>query len=335
MKSETLSKIAGRLGLSTTTISRVLNDKAEKYRIPKETCDLVRAEVRRCGYVLPSVAQNLRNVKSGLIGLMLPAVSNPFFADMAGVIISEMNKRRYTTIVVDTMEDEANQADSIKALMSRQVEGIIAAPCGDDSLYLEKVNESVPVVLVDRFYKDTTLPYVTTNSYQGSLMATRHLIANGHRKIACIQGATLSMPNRERVKGYEDAMKAENLQDNICVVGNDFSIQNGYLETKILLTSPSRPTAIYALSNTILLGACKAIREASLRVPEDISIIAFDNNLYMDYMIPVITRISQPVDDMARLASKILLDKLDTASLRVSQLRLAPTLIQGESVLRI
>ena len=335
MKTETLSSISARTGWSITTISRVLNGKGDKYRIPKSTQEAVMHEVRRCGYVPAGTAQNLRNGKTGLIGLLLPSVANPFFADMASVIISEMYKESYTTIVVDTMEDESYLLESMKTLLSRQVEGIIAAPSGEEGLMAEKINNSLPVVLVDRYYEGTTLSYVTANNYQGSFDATEYLIEMGHRRIACLQGATSSMPNKERVRGYVEAMKGEGLSDYILLSGNEFSIRNGYLETKLLLGRREIPTAIFTLSNTILLGAIKAIREAGLRIPEDISLLTFDDNLYMDYMTPVITRVSQPVDDMARLASKLLLDSLSSADRVASQLRLAPALILGESVRRI
>ncbi|MBR6246115.1 MAG: LacI family DNA-binding transcriptional regulator [Bacteroidales bacterium] len=332
MKSETLRTLSEATGYSPATISRIINGKASQYRISKLAEETVMKEVRRSGYMPFSVAQKLRNVRSGLVALLLPSVSNPFFADMASVVISEMYSNRYTTIVVDTMEDEAHLVESVKTMVSRQVEGIIAVPCGTDGTVMEKVGESLPVVLIDRFYEGTPLSYVTTNNYQGSLLATRHLLAAGHRKIACIQGATTSMPNRERVKGYVDAMRSGGAGDEIRTVGNDFSIRNGYLETKLLLGCGDPPTAIFALSNTILLGAMKAIRESALRIPGDISLITFDDNLYMDYMTPVITRISQPVEDMARLASKLLLDSLGVQRRSATQLRLAPSLIMGGSV---
>ena len=335
MKSETLKTISARTGYSVTTLSRVINGKAGKYRISKATADAVMAEVRRCGYSpFPAVGTS-RKSRSGLIGLLLPSVSNPFFADMASVIISEMYRRHYTTIVLDTMEDEAIFIDSVKTMVSRQVEGIIAVPCGSDPTLLEQVGEHTPVVLVDRFYEGTSLSFVTTNNYEGSLEATRYLLSKGHKDIACIQGATSSMPNQERVKGYTDAMKAASLSSNISVSGNEFSIRNGYLETKLLLSRGNAPTAIFALSNTILLGSFKAIREAGLRVPQDVSLITFDDNLYMDYMTPAITRVGQPVEDMASLAAKLLLDALESPGNGPSQLRLSPTPIQGASVRQI
>lgn len=331
---ETLASMAARLGCSQTTISRVLNGKGEKYRISDETVKKVLAEARRCKYSPSLLAQSLRRNKTETIGLLIPSVANPFFADMASVIISEAHARHFTTIVVDMMEDGSNQDEAIAAVLARQVDGMIVIPCAANSTLLEEVNrEVVPIVLVDRYYEDVPLSYVTTNNYDGGLMATELLIANHHKHIACIQGDPETIPNRMRVKGYRQAMENAGLARNEIISGNEFSIQNGYLETKLLLDRKHRPTAIFALSNTILLGAIKAIREASLGIPDDISIISFDNNKFLDYMVPPISRVSQPVEDMAKLASKILFEKISGNNQeQITRLSLSPVLMPGSSI---
>ena len=328
---ETLSSMAERLGCSATTISRVLSGKAEKYRISEATVKSVLREARRCNYTPSATAQILRTKKSNTIGLLLPSVSNPYFADMASVIISELSDSNFTTIVVDTMESEQKLNESARSLISRQVDGLIAVPCGENGEEMEMLSGHTPLVLIDRYYENTSLPFVTTNNYQGGLDATKHLLSRGHSRITCIQGVQSSMPNKERVRGYCRAMEEAGLAENINIVGNEFSVQNGYLEAKLLMSREIRPTAIFALSNTIMLGALKAIREAGLSIPQDVALISFDNNLYMDYMTPSITRISQPVEDMSKLAVKILLDKLNGESNCNSQLRLSPMMVAGES----
>ena len=323
--------MAERLGCSATTISRVLSGKAEKYRISEATVKAVLREARRCNYTPSATAQILRTKKSNTIGLLLPSVSNPYFADMASVIISELSDSNFTTIVVDTMESEQKLNESARSLISRQVDGLIAVPCGENGEDMEMLSGHTPLVLIDRYYENTSLPFVTTNNYQGGLDATKHLLSRGHSRITCIQGVQSSMPNKERVRGYCRAIEEAGLAENINIVGNEFSVQNGYLEAKLLMSREIRPTAIFALSNTIMLGALKAIREAGLSIPQDVALISFDNNLYMDYMTPSITRISQPVEDMSKLAVKILLDKLNGESNCNSQLRLSPMMVAGES----
>lgn len=334
MKTTTLQDIAAQCGCSITTVSRVLNGNSEKFRISRQTADAVMAEVVRSGYVPSFTAQSLRNKRSGMIGLLLPSIANPYFADMASHVVSELYKSDYTAILVDTMEDATRLNKSARDLMLRRVEGMIAVPCGDDPSILEMIGRALPVVLVDRFYEKTSLSYVTTNNFKGGYEGTQLLLRAGHRRIACIQGERDSMPNRERVEGYRQAMGEAGLSDYIQVAGNEFSVQNGYLATKLFLCEQEPPTAVFALSNTILLGALRAIRESALSVPGDVSLISFDDNLYMDYLTPAITRVGQPVENMAKLAVKILCNQLDQsgAVAAISQIRLLPSIIPGESV---
>ena len=330
---ETLSTISQKTGFSVTTVSRVLSGQAEKYRISERARKIVLEEAERCNYSPNIIARNLRTNKTNTIGLILPSVSNPYFADLSSVIIAEANSRKYTTIVLDSMESESNQEACIATLMARRVDGIIVAPCGTDPAIFEEINKKhVPVILVDRFYEGSDLPYVTTNNYSGGVEAINSLIRNGHRNIACIQGVKTSAPNKKRIAGYKAAMADAGLEDNILVVGNEFSLQNGYLETKLLLNRNPRPTAIFTLSNTIALGAIKAIREAGMKIPDDISLIAFDNNIYMDYLTPPISRISQPVEDMAKLAVKLLFESIESHNRVNTKLELAPDFISRESV---
>ena len=198
---ETLSTIAARTGFSITTVSRVLSGNSAKYRISASTRDKVLEEAARSSYRPSMVAQSLRTSKTHTVGLLLPSVSNPYFADMAQVAISELRKASYTTIVIDTMEDAGALAESVVSLVSRQVDGLIVVPCGTDASLLEQVEDNgVPVVLIDRQYGDSKLSYVTTNNYQGGLEAVRYLISNGHRRIACIKGVQSSLPSQERCK---------------------------------------------------------------------------------------------------------------------------------------
>ena len=330
---ETLSTISQRTGVSITTVSRVLSGQSEKYRISESTRLKVMDEARRCNYSPNIIARNLRTNRTNTIGLILPSVANPYFADLSSVIISEAHRNGYTTIVTDSLENEDNQKANIAMLVSRRVDGIIAAPCGDKSELFEEIDKTnAPVILVDRSFLDSCLPHVTTNNYSGGLTATNNLIRNGHKIIACIQGAKTSVPNKRRVAGYMDALMKAGLEENAIVVGNDFSIQNGYLETKLLLNSSPRPTAIFALSNTIGLGAIKAIREAGIRIPEDISLIAYDDNIYMDYLVPPVTRIGQPVEEMGKLAFKLLYESIEHKKRVSTQIELAPNLITRESV---
>ena len=329
----TLETIARNTGFSKSTISRVLNNKAYASRISKETVDIILNEAERCGYTPNLIAKNLRINKSQTIGLLVPSLANPYFEEIASVIVLESRKYGYTTIVADTMENENMQNAAITNILTRQVDGIIIVPCGSNPAYLEQTNKQcVPIILVDRYYENSPLPYVVTNNFHGGYMATSLLVRNGHKDIACIQGPPAAMTNRKRIAGYMSVLKENRLEDRAIITGNEFSIQNGYLETKLLLNNERRPTAIFALSNNIGLGAIKAIREARLRIPEDISLISFDNYLYLDFLEPPVTRIGQMVDEMGKMAVKLLNESIANHREIKSQIELSPEMIMRDSV---
>ena len=327
MKKETLVSIAERSGCSISTVSRVLSGNAAKYRISQRTVARVTEEVKRCNYTPSLLAKGLRTNRTDTI-------ENSFFAGVAGVVIRESRTYNYKVVVVDTQEDERNEQDGLSALLARRVDGIVAAPCGSNSELFASVQEGgMPLVLIDRYLPDAgMLSYVTTDNYRGAVMATEYLLENGHRRIACIQGTPHSMPVRDRVRGFGDTLRAHGLGDRIVVTGEDFSVQNGYLETKLALAREERPTAIFALSNLILLGVVKAVHESGLRIPDDISVVSFDDNMLFNYLDPAITCIGQPTDEIGTLAVKLLIRAVREPGAAPSHLHLPPSLIIRRSV---
>lgn len=277
-------------------------------------------------------AQNLGSNSTHTIGLLVPRIDNPFFANIASIIIREAHKYTYPVMVIDTVENPHEEDAALDTLITRNVDGIIVAPCSESPTRLLEIADKKPLVLVDRYYEDADLSYVATDNYAGALEATNLLIANGHRNIMCIQGSPTSITSRMRVKGYSDAMEKAGLKDMINIRGNDYSVQNGYIETKLELMSGRPLTAILALSSTILLGSMKAIEQHGLRVPNDVSIVSFDNNVFLDYLNPSITRVCQPIEDIGVTAVKIMMDFILGLSSNQPSILLSPTLEVRNSV---
>ena len=333
MANETLVTISQRTGFSISTVSRVLSGQAGKYRISPATVRLIEEEAKRCNYIPNLLAKGLTTRRTNIIGLLIPSIDNPYFANIASVIIRQAMDWGFTTMIVDTMENAQKEQQDVLSLISRKVDGIIIVPCSREPAFLEKIDQhNIPVVLIDRYFDTTVLPYVCTDNFHGGYEATKHLIEHGHKQITCIQGVPYSMPNKERVRGYREALRQYGLESNAQVLGEDFSVRNGYLRTKSLLNESSKPSALFTLSNTILQGSIKAIRETIFRIPQDISIVSFDDNTYLDYLDPAVTRISQPTDEIGTLATKILIKKISGEKPENAQILIPPQLIICNSV---
>lgn len=332
MKKGTLEDISKLTGFSITSISRVLNGKAKDFRISEDTESKIMEVAKRIGYKSTPVVQNLRKNKYKTIGLIVPHVDNPFFANLTNAILSEAQKLNYVVISMDSMEDYELENKAIDSLMSMNVEGIIAVPCGKSATKFNKINKLIPLVLVDRYFENTSISYVSTNNHDGAQQAVKLLIDSGHRNIMCIQGVNESITSKERLRGCMDALKGHEKDVHLYISGNDFSIRNGYVETKLMLNRRSDITAIFAFSTTILLGTMEALKDQKLSVPDDVSLVSFDDNTFLDYLNPPITRVAQPTTNLGLVAMKLLMQKINSNVTHNSSLLLRPNLVIRESV---
>lgn len=332
MKKSTLSDISNATGFSVTTISRVLNGKAEQFRISRDSQNKIIEAVRELNYRPNYVAQSLRNKVTRTIGLLVPCIENPFFANIASAVIREARKYDYPVMVIDTHESAKDENEAINTLLSRNVDGIIMVPSSDDPSALTALDREKPVILIDRYFDNCNLTYVATDNYQGALDATELLLKAGHEKIMCIQGPPQSITSQRRVQGYLDTLATSGLSHRAIVCGNEFSTQNGYVETKLALSRGADISAIFALSNTILLGVIKALKEHGLNIPHDMSVISFDDNMYLDFLDPPVTRISQPIESISIVAVKMLIDRIQHDLTPAGGLLLQPSILLRESV---
>jgi LacI family transcriptional regulator len=327
--------IAKKAGVSITTVSRVLNGKAEEFRISEKSQLKIKETARKLNYVPNQFAASLKSGKSNTIALIIPSLSNPFFADIASEINAEVRNRGYITIIGDSDESVEIENEELLQMQSRNIEGLVIAPCSQNWKSIKKLHDQGrPIVCIDRYFENLDIPYVSTDNYDGAFMATRHLIDNGHTRIACIQGLQESVPNKLRIKGYQDAMVAAGLAE-YSISGDEFSVENGYKETKLLLQSRNRPSAIFTLSNTIAMGCMKALKEENLSIPDDISIITFDDHPYLDYLATPLTCITQPTREICRIAIKYLFFMLTNKEIKNKQVLLKPELKYRKSVKKI
>lgn len=327
-----INDIALKTGLSITTVSRVLNGKAEQYRIGKKSQQKIKEAARELNYIPNQYAANLRTGKSNTIALIVPSLNNPFFAGIASIINAEVRKFGYITIIGDSDENPEIEKNELLQLMSRNIEGLIIVPCGNEWEHIKHLHDQgLPVICVDRYFENVDLPYVSTDNYEGAYSATKYLLDHGHVSIACIQGVQSAIPNKLRVQGFEDAMKEAGITD-YSIVGDDYSVQNGYLETKLLFQHKTKPTAIFSLSNTIAMGCLKALKEEKIKIPADVSLITFDDHPYLDFLATPLTCIAQPVSDISKIAIKFLFSRINNNEKNINQVLLKPKMKIKESV---
>lgn len=304
-----IQELANYLGLSVTTVSRVLNGKSEQYRISKKTSEKVIRAAQELNYMPNNLARGLKLAKTNTLGVVIPDIGNPFFADIAKIIEQEALKNNYFIILCDSEENQKTEVELIQLLLSRKVDGLIIAPVGIESEHIARLYHSkFPVVIIDRYFPDLPIPYITSDNYQGAYEAVQYLIQTNHKRIACIQGLPSSQPGRERVQGYIEALKNNRMSvEQELIVGDSFSEENGYVSAQLLFSLKNPPDAIFACSNLIALGVLRAAREKGYKIPDMFSLIAFDEQPFSAYLVPSMTTVEQQKKEMGRLAVKFLI----------------------------
>jgi LacI family transcriptional regulator len=334
----TLQHIADRSGVSVTTISRVLSGQAGRYRISKKTEAIVHRVAKEFNFVPNQLARSLRLKKTLKIGLVIPDISNPFFAGIARQVTLGTHKHGYSVILYDSEDSIDLEKQSLALLQSQHVEGVVLCPVGQSGEHLARfTGGNLPIVLVDRFFPDVPLPYVSSDNEAGARQATELLIANGHRRIACLQGLRGTAPNEARVRGYRAALASHHVpMDEGLIVGDSYTEQSGYIETKLLLKTQPDATAILALSNVNALGAIRALSEENKKIPEDISLVSFDDTPYSAFLATPMTTVAQSFSEMGDVAVKLLFDQIQSLrGLAKGGILLPTNLILRKSVKRL
>lgn len=330
----TLNDIAQKAGVSVSTVSRVLNKKAGTHRISEETERLVLRTARELNYRPNQLARGLRLKRTNTIGLIAPDVSNPFFAYIIRRVQNVAHGYGYSVIVCNTDEDLKLEVEHVNLLYRKRVDGMIAMPVGLSYEHFEDVHRrGMPLVLVDRCYPGVDASTVVVDNYAGAFEAVEHLIQHGHERIALIQGLPGTYTNNERLRGYKDALISHGiLVEKRLIVGGDFRQENGYIETKLLLNMEDRPTAIFATSDLISLGAMQAVYEEGLEIPTDISLVMFDDFDFAPFLRCPLTAVRQPKEIMGEMAVKILVECLKEGQQEVKHIVLKPNLVERLSV---
>jgi LacI family transcriptional regulator len=331
----TIIDVARESGVSYSTVSRVLNG----FEFVKDsTRQKVLEAAERLGYVANLQARSLAGGRSNIIGLVVPAIDNGYIAEITRGIDEEIARANYELMLYTTHRHRSKESLYVNTIANGLSDGVLLMIPLIQTDYLHALRErNFPYVMIDQTDNDNLSNVVDATNWQGAYEATEYLIKQGHRKIAHILGLEVLNSARERLNGYKSALNAHQIPYcKAYVVEGDFTHPKGYAMMQQLLQVDDRPTAVFAANDLSAFGAMQAIRDAGLRIPDDMSIIGFDDIPEAAMMSPKLTTVRQPLEQMGREAARLLLEVIDSAEDRpLRRITLATRLIERESVKKI
>lgn len=317
MKKITLADVAKSLNVSKTLVSLVLNGRGDEKGISKETQARVLKQVKELNYKANQFARGLRMGKSNTIGLIVADISNSFYAKMCRSIEDNANKHGYNVIICSSDENSEKESALIQMLIDRQVDGLIISTTqkkNDDILHLKKNN--FPFVLIDRHVPKIDSNYVIVDNKEGAKNVVNHLIKLGNKRIGhlTISPAHLSTL-KERTNGYKEALKENNIRVDSSLIREipfDNIKEDVYRELKDLLSPPQSITSLFVANNNIAVACLECFMEMNIRVPQDVSLVSFDDIDAFKLCYPPVTAVSQPISKMGEEALNILIKNINS-----------------------
>lgn len=304
----TIRDVAAEAGVSMKTVSRVLNAEPG---VAAVTADRVREAASRLGFQRNEAAANLRRLdrSTRIVGLVTEDLSNPFYSGLASAIEGVTRQHGYLLMVASSDEDAETERDVLSALCTRRVDGLIVVPTGTDhSFLLSEVASGTAVVFVDRPALEGEVDCVVSANAEGAASGVRHLIAQGHRRIAYLGDDPAIFTARERHAGYLAAMAASNapVDDSLVHLGLHDTVAAESACRALLSRPPDPPTAVFAGNNRLTIGALHAIRDHG----RPVALVGFDDFELADVLRPAVTVVAQDVEAIGRTAAELLLRRL-------------------------
>jgi LacI family transcriptional regulator len=304
----TIKDVARQAGVSTATVSRVLNDSGG---VSEHTRRRVEQAISDLGYRYNALAGSLKRQQSGLLGHIVPSIAGAVAPMLARSVEEQAQKAGYNVILCNSFDSPEKEKASLDVLLARRVDGIIfSAPILAENVRMAR-NRGVPVVIIERRAEIEGFHFVESNNLKGAYDAVIYLAGLGHRRIAMILGPQSAIITKLRLEGYGLALADAGLStDPHLVLEGNYSRISGYEAMNRLLALKRRPTAVFATNDTMAMGAMQAARHAGLDVPNDLSIVGFDDT-YAELAIPQLTTVHQPLHEIGTLATKIVVAQID------------------------
>ncbi len=309
-KRATRKDVALRAGVSTATISYVINDGPRP--VAPQTRERILRAIEELGYYPNELARSLRINHTSTIGLVIPDLTNPFYADLARALENITFSRGYVIIVCNASREADKELRFAELLRAKQVDGVVFLPDSDsmDAIFT-LIRAHIPVVVLER--QDIPgLHCVAIDDFQGGVIATEHLLNLGHRRIAFLHQHTSHTTSQRRLEGYVTALRTANIApDPALIVDCEATLASGAAVMGRLLIGFPDVTAVFAHNDVIALGAMHAIHQAGLSIPDDISVIGYDNIDAAAFYYPPLTTICYPSEEVANAAAQQLFVMLE------------------------
>lgn len=316
----TIKDIAKICGVGVSTVSRAINDHPD---INPETRKQIQDVIDQYGYIPNNSARNLKRTESNAVAILIRGITNPLFNSMVKVFDEKLKRNKMTMILQHVNYEEDEIAVALELIKEKRLKGIIFLGCNYYHPEGELQKITVPFVLstVGAIHEDedsTRYSHVTVDDMKESYKATEYLISQGHENIAIISAEERdSSVGRLRMQGYLKALEDHQIPVKnrlVCQVSDDmehYSMENGYITTKKLIESGEPFTAVFATADIMAAGVYRALQEAQLRIPEDVSVVGFDGIELGDYLHPKLTTLAQPVEQLALATFELLQDLMD------------------------
>lgn len=305
----TIKDVAKHANVSIATVSRIVNG------LPgysEETKKKVQESIEALGYQPNAIARGLINKRTQTIGVLFPEVSGMLSSEVLEGVENAAHDGGFSVIVCNTTSSGKRTVKYLRLLQEKRVDGIIFASEDVKKEYYKIFEEmKVPVVLVSTASSQYDLPYVRVNDYEGAYKATEYLIQKGHEEIGMIGGSYQDpIAGIPRMQGFKDALQKHGLpfSDDHLTTNEGYRFQNGKESLPLLLKKLPNMTALFAASDEMAIGAMSAAHQLGVKVPEELSIIGYDNLKIAEMCYPALTTVSQPLKDMGQTAGEILVN---------------------------
>ena len=327
----TITDVAKAAGVSRATAARALGGYGY---VSDKALQAVTEAAQKLNYRPNELARSMITGRTNTIGLVVTNIRNPFFAGIAHSVSNILESQGYNLILSSTDELLEREKKALEFMSRRQVDGIILSHSSSNvGEHIASLAKKLPIVLIDRLLEGMSLDYIGVNNKEGVAQAVRRLLEAGHRRIGFLGGPQWLSTNKERFEGYKEALAEAGLElDPSLVRRGSYSTEEGLVQALTLLKQENGPTAVFSGHNDLLSSLLMAAKELGIRIPHDLSVIAFDRMEWLDFLSPPITSIAQPVDEMGRAAAELMIERIKGEKGQVKEVRLPVTLIERESV---